>query len=126
MIHGRFVGIPWKPNGRDFDGVDCYGLIVLWYREILGINLMDFTTQTTDEEFYLDNIDNYWVEVKKYHEKENDVIVTRERTGQLHVALIYKPCQILHINIDETSKLERYRWNLWKAPLRIYRHRHLL
>ena len=30
---GRYVGIPWKFNGRDFNGCDCVGICDLVYRE---------------------------------------------------------------------------------------------
>lgn len=35
----RVVGIPWVRWRSDFDGADCYGLIVLYFREVLGIDL---------------------------------------------------------------------------------------
>lgn len=45
MTHTEFaaraVGIPWVKWRSDFDGVDCFGLIVLYFREVLGIDLGD-------------------------------------------------------------------------------------
>lgn len=35
----RAVGIPWVRWRSDWAGVDCFGLIVLWHREVLGIDL---------------------------------------------------------------------------------------
>lgn len=41
----RYVGIPYRPCGRDHYGIDCYGLVCLVYREVLGIELPDWLTQ---------------------------------------------------------------------------------
>lgn len=35
----RAIGIPWCRWRSDFRAMDCFGLIVLWYREVLGIEL---------------------------------------------------------------------------------------
>lgn len=35
----RTVGIPWVRWRSDFDGCDCFGLIVLWFRHVLGVDL---------------------------------------------------------------------------------------
>jgi cell wall-associated NlpC family hydrolase len=36
-----YVGLPWRDGGRDRDGLDCWGLCILVYRELLGIELPD-------------------------------------------------------------------------------------
>lgn len=35
----RAVGVPWVRWRSDWAAMDCYGLIVLWHREVLGIEL---------------------------------------------------------------------------------------
>lgn len=35
----RAVGLPWVKWHSDWGAVDCFGLIVLWFREVLGIDL---------------------------------------------------------------------------------------
>lgn len=37
----RMVGVPWVRWRSDFEAVDCFGLAVLWFREVLGIELGD-------------------------------------------------------------------------------------
>jgi len=35
----RMVGKPWKRWAADFEACDCFGLLVLWYRHVLGVEL---------------------------------------------------------------------------------------
>jgi cell wall-associated NlpC family hydrolase len=37
-----WVGVPFKWDGRDRTGVDCWGLAWLWHRDVLGIALPDW------------------------------------------------------------------------------------
>ena len=38
-IFETYLGIPWKVAGRDRDGLDCWGLVYLFYKERFGIAL---------------------------------------------------------------------------------------
>ena len=42
MWTNDYVGIPFQKNGSDRNGTDCWRLIVMVYREKLGIELPDF------------------------------------------------------------------------------------
>ena len=35
----RSVGVPFVEHGRDYDGLDCWGLVWIAYRDVLGIHL---------------------------------------------------------------------------------------
>lgn len=41
MIEERYVGITYKLNGRDEHGVDCVGLITLFFKNEYGITIPD-------------------------------------------------------------------------------------
>ena len=42
MGYEKYLGIPFKHLGRSWGGVDCYGLLLLYYREELGITIADW------------------------------------------------------------------------------------
>ncbi|TLP41032.1 C40 family peptidase [Arcobacter arenosus] len=64
----KLLDIPFVDNGRDFNGVDCYGLLMLYYKEILGIDVPD--TKITAYQpnrtmaMYLDYVSRNWNEIK--------------------------------------------------------------
>ena len=35
----KIIGLPWVNRGEDFDGVDCWGLCILSFRKIDGVEL---------------------------------------------------------------------------------------
>ena len=37
----RAVGVPWVRWRADWQGMDCFGLVVLWHREVLGVAMQD-------------------------------------------------------------------------------------
>ena len=34
-----FARLPYTDEGRSREGVDCYGLVWLWYRDVLGVDI---------------------------------------------------------------------------------------
>lgn len=43
----KYVGIPFVPGGRDRKGADCYGLMVLVYREMFNTELPEYDEERT-------------------------------------------------------------------------------
>ena len=60
----KFVGIPFVSKGRNFNGCDCYGLVKLYYKEILNIDIPEtiITAEQPRRTFanYLNEISKNW------------------------------------------------------------------
>ncbi len=60
----KFVGIPFVSKGRSFNGCDCYGLVKLYYKEILNIDIPEtiITAEQPRRTFanYLNEISKNW------------------------------------------------------------------
>ena len=59
-----FIGIPFVSKGRTFRGCDCYGLVKLYYKEVLNIELPEtvITAEQPRRTFanYLNEISKNW------------------------------------------------------------------
>jgi len=58
----KYVGVPYEHQGRTLEGLDCWGLIILAYREI-GVEVLDLTDYDYD---WAQQGDNHFV--KNYYE----------------------------------------------------------
>ena len=60
----KFIGIPFVSKGRTFKGCDCYGLVKLYYKEVLNIELPEtvITAEQPRRTFanYLSEISKNW------------------------------------------------------------------
>ncbi len=60
----KFIGIPFVSKGRSFRGCDCYGLVKLYYKEVLNIEIPEtiITSEQPRRTFanYLNEISKNW------------------------------------------------------------------
>ncbi len=123
----KAIGVPFKDQGRDFSGWDCYGPILLAYRECYGIELPDYqhisamNSKEAGELFEAHR--QSWVEVPERQERPGDVIWLRHGSWACHVGLIVKAGLMVHCDMGVGTCVEPYTSGPWKTRVMgIFRH----
>ena len=42
MDFNKYIGVPWLVGGRTFEGFDCWGLVHLFFKNELHINIPSY------------------------------------------------------------------------------------
>lgn len=98
----KIIGTPFKDGGRNWGGLDCYGLVVLCFRECLDIDLPSYgETSALDLAKVAgivaqDSMVEPWVHVVG-EKKEFDVVVMHRRRDPIHIGIMATPTEIIHI-----------------------------
>jgi cell wall-associated NlpC family hydrolase len=85
----KYLGVPYKHQGRDLTGLDCYGLVIRIFDD-LGIKLFDIEEDYTADwswkgkNYFLENAHKDWQEVVKA--KMLDVVGFKNSKGTLNHA----------------------------------------
>lgn len=84
----RVTGIPWQNRACSFYAADCWGLVVLYYRHVLGIEIH----QTPDYESGRDFLTCYDSDVVFWHRTDSfmddGIFVAWVGSNPVHVGLI--------------------------------------
>lgn len=104
----RFIGIPWKVGGRDFNGVDCGGLCMLAAEHLFGVTIPDLWSydvnylKVTGQ--VLQDLPSLATRVEA--PEDSDVVALQLSTGYVHYGLCVAG-RMLHISEDTKSRLSR-------------------
>lgn len=84
----RVEGMPWRNRACSFEGADCWGLIVLYYRHVLDTELHNVPGYEADHDFItcFDNEIVFWQQHRAF--SENDMFVAYYGSQPVHVGLI--------------------------------------
>lgn len=121
-----YVGIPYLNRGRSREGVDCWGLVQLWYREQLGVEVPDYLWAYTNAHDF-ESVENAINENKKTWRRVDeadygDVLVFRIKGVPIHVGIKQQGDDFLHAFQGTESCLERLSSVAWNRRLtEIYR-----
>lgn len=86
----RLRVVPFKFGGSDWDGADCWGVCVLWFRKRFGIELKDRSDIAPGPSGVDAGVENAtdWIEVQ--HPQNDDLVVMRHgRLRHGHVGVFW-------------------------------------
>ncbi len=111
MNFSKYVNIPYKYKGRDFNGCDCWGLVKLIFKKEKGITLPDFwyTDFWEEENFIKNNIRNVNIIKVDYPFKIFDVLLfyNKKRNIVSHMGLIIEDDKFIHTYLKNASRVDR-------------------
>ena len=117
----EYIGIPFSHQGKDWDGCDCWGLVLLFYENEFGIKLPSFHDdyETADKSRQIHSVTNRekdsW---KRFDEPEyGDVILMRFRGFECHVGIYLENDKMLHIMRGTDSCIENLKDNKWRPRI---------
>lgn len=125
----KYIGIPFLRDGRDINGLDCWGLVSLIYQEELDIYLplyngvfKDKSPETMLEISRLMKEEREkWIKVQD--PQEFDVLLLRTGRYAFHVSLVIDSENMIHVEEGINSVIEKYTGPLWKQRIEgIYRY----
>ncbi|WP_299165783.1 NlpC/P60 family protein [uncultured Tateyamaria sp.] len=129
MWSNKWVGTPYEALGRTEDGVDCWGLVQIVYREELNITLPAYLGYASVEEHgEIANLigaakaSQVWVP-NTGQAYAFDVAVFRRGYLDTHVGIVVERGLMLHMDGDDCAKHTSYTSGQWCNRLTgIYRH----
>lgn len=125
-----YIGIPYRENGRDRDGCDCWGLLALIYAEQLGTPLPEYTGKRWEHGDKADQVGpgaaayaSMFELIPAGSERLGDGVLIRMRGHPLHVGMVVEPGWMIHAHEGADACLEQYRRPEWeKRVLGFYRY----
>lgn len=98
---GKYIRIPFLDRGRDFDGCDCIGLVLLVFRTEYGIELPDpaYHLDLSSEEIarLIDVNQPLFNAVKIEPPKEGDIVLVWKNGYPSHVGIYLEDGRMLHV-----------------------------
>lgn len=84
----RVVGMPWHNRACTFEAADCWGLVILYYRHVLGIELHHSPDYEAGEDFMtcFEGEVVYWHRAE--HFSDGDIFIAYYGAQPVHVGLI--------------------------------------
>ncbi|OFX06356.1 MAG: hypothetical protein A3E78_11705 [Alphaproteobacteria bacterium RIFCSPHIGHO2_12_FULL_63_12] len=118
-----YIGLPYRANGRERDGVDCWGLVRLVLAEHAAVDVPDYGEVDAADllrvagRFRRDSQSGPWRRVEPDQDQAFDVVLMKARVREndrfarvpAHCGVIVRPGFMLHIQKKTMSAIVPYR-----------------
>lgn len=127
----EYLGLPYRDEGWDRDGVSCLGLVSLVYAEQCGMLLPGYGDVVDGPEcaeiaaaFVGDRDAWPFRAIAPEQARDFDLVTFRLGGVESHVGVVAWPGAMLHVAEGITSRIERYDATHWRPLIgRFLRHR---
>ena len=117
MIVNKYIGLPYKDNGRDEQGIDCWGLARLYYKQELKIDLPSFSENYNGEtseniKELVSQQKEHWTETKE--PIPGDLVLFNIYGEPTHIGVYIGDSKFLHARDKKDSVIESLtspQWN---------------
>lgn len=116
----KYIGLKYKEKGRDFDGLDCWGLVRLVYKNEFKIDLPSFSSEYTQTD--VSRIEELIAQYKEGWEsieqpEEGSIVLFRVLGSESHVGIVVNSEQFLHVRENQDSAIENFSSPFWKKRI---------
>lgn len=92
----KYYNIPYKVDGRSFNGADCYGFLMLFYKNELGIDIFDYKFQPNDVSIQHELAVLYESFTKVDTVSKFDILLFQRPSG-MHCGIALNSRQFIHL-----------------------------
>jgi hypothetical protein len=120
MWSNNYIGIPFKYKGRTEEGLDCWGLARLIYKNEYNITLPSFSTEYEDSD--VNRIEELIAQYKEGWESvdaptEGTAVLFRVMGHESHIGVAVSPTHFIHAREGYDSAIESFESPYWKRRI---------
>ena len=129
MNTNLYIGIPFEAHGDSQAGLDCWGLVRLFYMGEFGIYLDDYNTQyeqvseRKNINFIIDSQVDNWNKIESEDKQDGDLVVLAIGGNKCHIGIYVGNNKMLHADEKAGVVIEGIDVKRWTNRVSgFYRH----
>lgn len=127
----KYVGLPFVDGGRDFTGVDCWGLVKLILQTECGIEVPSYGDIGAAELLKVASMVSDETKKEPWHPviiaQAFDVAVMHKRRAPVHVGVMVDQSHVLHVEVKTSAVLIDIKHpSVAFRSIEFFRHREML
>lgn len=120
MLSNNYIGIPFKYKGRNEEGLDCWGLVRLIYKNEYDITLPSFSAEYKENE--VERIEDLIAQYKEGWEaidtpEEGSIVLFRILGAEAHIGVAVSSTHFIHAREGFDSAIEAFSASSWNRRI---------